>query len=322
MYYKSLADLGRAVAEASSLVPGDVDLVVGVPRSGLLAANLLALHLGLRLADFDGFLEGRVLSNGRRTITGGDRPVRHALVLDDSISTGAQMEAIHRRLAARELGCKVTTAAVFVAPERVEMVDIVFEVLGNPRAFEWNLMNNYLLPSACVDIDGVLCIDPTEEENDDGPRYEQFLASATRLHRPAVKVGWLVTSRLEKYRAATERWLASHGVEYGELIMLDLPSKAARQEARAHGSFKAKVYSRTPSSLFIESDEGQAREIASRSGKPVLCVGSHRMYYPSVAQMSVAKVARAPWSVTGKARRLGSEALRHLLMLPRYPGPS
>lgn len=318
MFYRSLSDLSRTIAQHSAKIPSDVDLIVGVPRSGLLAANMLALHLNLRVADFDGFLAGRTLSTGRRIVaeTGTSQ---HALVLDDSISTGSQMLEIRKKLDECDLACRVTTAAVYVAPDRAELVDLNFELLGNPRIFEWNLMNHYLLESACVDIDGVLCLDPTEKQNDDACEYAAFLADAPRLYRPACKVGWLVTSRLEKYRPATELWLASHGIQYGELIMLDLPSKEARQASQAHSSFKAKVYSRTPSSIFIESDDVQASEIASRSGKPVLSLATHRMYYPSAREMVSAKVARSPWTLGQKARRVGGLAIRRLFKLPNYP---
>ena len=34
-------------------IPKDVDLIVGIPRSGLLVANLLALYLNIKLTDID-----------------------------------------------------------------------------------------------------------------------------------------------------------------------------------------------------------------------------------------------------------------------------
>ena len=53
-------------------------------------------------------------------------------------------------------------------------------------------MHHLWLASACVDIDGVLCIDPTAEENDDGPRYREFLSCAKPLYLPTVPVGALL----------------------------------------------------------------------------------------------------------------------------------
>lgn len=319
MFYRSLAELNRCILQNAHRVPEDVDLIVGLPRSGLLAANLLALNLGLSLADFDGFLEGRKLASGRRVAGLQEQPVTHALVLDDTVATGAQMVKVRERLAAASLPCKVSVGAVYVMPETAHLVDLAFELLDGPRMFEWNLMGHYLLPTSCIDIDGVLCLDPTAEQNDDGEGYRKFLVEAPPLIRPRAELGWLVTSRLEKYRPETERWLAARGIRYRELIMLDLPSKAERQRQRAHGSFKAEVYSRTPASLFIESEDGQAREIARRSGKPVLCIETSRMYYPSVEEQVRAKIARAPRMGLNRARRVGNRLLHRLLRLPSYP---
>ena len=94
-----------------------------------------------------------------------------------------------------------------------------------PRIFEWNVMHHHLLVSSCIDIDGVLCRDPTEAENDDGAAYERFLDTVPAREVPEAPLGWLVTCRLEKYREQTEAWLNRHAIRYRELVMLDLPDK-------------------------------------------------------------------------------------------------
>lgn len=322
MKYRSLSDLARCIALNAHRVPRDVDLVVGVPRSGLIAANLLALQLHMPLADIDGFLGGRTLSLGRRMsggrAEGGGFTPRHALIVDDSISTGAANKILRDRLEAQPPPCKVTTAAVYYQPDTRHLVDLAFEEVAGARMFQWNMMHHYMLPQACLDIDGVLCHDPDPAANDDGPLYAEFLGAARSLWLPRAKVGWLVTSRLERYRSATEAWLKAHGVEYGELFMLDLPSQAERVRLRAHGSFKAAVYSSTPSSLFIESEDEQAREIAALSGKPVLCVGTHVMHYPTPEQQVVAKLKRAPRTLSRRVRLKLFRSLRGALRLPSY----
>jgi adenine/guanine phosphoribosyltransferase-like PRPP-binding protein len=57
MNYRSIADLNRVVATSLHLVPTDIDVVVGVPRSGMLPATLLALYLHLPLTDVEGLIE-------------------------------------------------------------------------------------------------------------------------------------------------------------------------------------------------------------------------------------------------------------------------
>ena len=45
-------------------------------------------------------------------------------------------------------------------------------------------MHHSFLNDSCLDIDGVLCRDPSPEENDDGPRYEKFLTETNPLVIP------------------------------------------------------------------------------------------------------------------------------------------
>ncbi|TIT90581.1 MAG: phosphoribosyltransferase, partial [Mesorhizobium sp.] len=72
-------------------------------------------------------------------------------------------------------------AAVFGLLSQHNETDIVFEVVPHPRMFQWNFMHHVFLEQCCVDIDGVLCLDPTADENDDGPAYEKFLTEARPL---------------------------------------------------------------------------------------------------------------------------------------------
>lgn len=284
MQYRSVAELNQAVLHGLRKIPRDVDLIVGIPRSGLLPANILSLALNLPLADFEGFCAGRILSTGktRRKAPNPDASAyRKILIVDDSISSGEAMKEARRRISEiddspdRFLFC-----AVYGTDEETPAADIVLERVPNPRVFEWNLMHHPILIRSCVDIDGVLCIDPTEEENDDGPLYSLFLGNARPLYMPGFRIGHLVTSRLEKYRAETERWLEMRGIEYDKLWMLDLPNAEERRRQGAHGRFKAQIYAQLEADLFIESEDAQAMEIARLSGKAVLSIEAQSLVYP------------------------------------------
>lgn len=289
MNYRSFADLNARVVDWARALPDDVELVVGVPRSGLLVATLLALYRQLPMADLDGFLAGRIYDSGRR-LRGAhghegrdsflDRP-RCVLIVDDSIRSGASLQEVRARVAAANLPHRVGYGVVYADEGAEELVDHYCEVVPTPRAFEWNLMHtDALLSKCCVDIDGVLCPDPTPEQNDDGPSYREFIADAPALHKPTARVGWLVTCRLEKYREATEAWLASRGIRYNELIMMDYPDAAARRAAGAYAAFKADAYASSGAHFFLESNPRQAREIARRTGRPVYCVSTRALVEP------------------------------------------
>ena len=78
-------------------------------------------------------------------------------------------------------------------------MDIYFKICEQPRMFEWNYMHHWALEYVCMDIDGVLCEDPSVYQNDDGKNYYDFLINAIPKIIPTQKVGKLVSCRLEKY---------------------------------------------------------------------------------------------------------------------------
>ena len=274
-------------------LPSDLELIVGIPRSGLLAASLLALHLNLPMTDVEGLIEGRVLQPGPRYAAGVagllDKPT-NVLVVDDSVLFGSQIQAVKERIGAAGLPHTVRYAALYPAPGSEHHVDFFFEIVEAPRCFEWNLMHHpWVLSKTCMDIDGVLCRDPTDAENDDGPEYQRFLLRADRRYLPSVPVRWLVTSRLEKYRAPTEDWLAANGVEYGELLMMDYPDMAARRAANAYASFKAEIYKKG-AILSSKARRCAQEEIARLSGKSVFCAETRRWSIPPL--LSLGRAAR------------------------------
>jgi orotate phosphoribosyltransferase len=304
MKYRSVADLDEDVVAWLQQLPADLELIVGIPRSGLLVATLLALHLNLPMTDVAGLIEGRVLQPGPRysgDVTGLLDESRRVLVVDDSVLLGRQLETVRAQVRSARLAHTIRYAALYPAPGSEHHVDFYFETVATPRCFEWNLMHHpWVLSKTCMDIDGVLCRDPSPEENDDGTQYRQFLTSTERRYLPTAPVRWLVTARLEKYRALTEEWLRAHGVEYSELIMMDYPDMAARRAANAYASFKAEAYARTGALLFVESSSTLAAEVARLSGKSVFCLETRRMIDPEFLS---------------RARRASRELPRHL---PRW----
>lgn len=284
MKYRSLTDLSVLITGNLHRIPQDVDLVVGIARSGILPAITIALLLNKRYADLEGYLAGRLSGAGSTKQHAGliedVCKARHVLVIDDSLNRGHAMREARQRLAHLAGDVRFTFAAAYVVPDGVAEVDIALEVLPLPRMFEWNFIHHPYLEHACVDIDGVLCLDPCAAENDDAHRYLAFLADAVPHYRPTRRIACLVTSRLEKYRAETEAWLARHGILYDKLVMLDLPSAEERRRLGFHGRFKGEVYRDSKAMIFIESEYAQAIEIARISGKPVLSIEGQQIVNP------------------------------------------
>lgn len=281
MNYRSIADLNTTILKSLYTLPRDFDLVVGVPRSGMLPANLIALYLNLPYTDIDSFIQGYVYKSGARKQFFHQGEQKKILIVDDSLASGKALKKCQDKVAHLTSQYEIEYCVVYATPEKKKLANYVFEALATPRYFQWNILNHTSLEKACFDIDGVLCVDPTEDQNDDGSKYISFLLNAAPLYIPGSKIGTLVTSRLEKYREQTEKWLLKNEVKYNKLIMLNLPDQKARQRANCHGSHKANEFKNNKYHLFVESDLGQAREINRLTNKPVFCTANFQMIYDS-----------------------------------------
>jgi len=279
--YITMTDLNADVKNFAMKLPSDIDIIAGVPRSGLLVALLLGLYLNLPVTDIDGLCAGRILSTGTR-YNGGTpiNPVgiKKVLVVDDTTGKGEQMQKTHLKIEQAGLPYQFYYAALYpydIAINRnPRLIDFWERIVVYPNCWEWNVMHHQRLPNTCVDFDGVLCRDPLPFEDDDGEEYIRFITEVLPLARPSYEIGWIVTSRLEKYRGLTEEWLKRNGIKYRNLVMMNYPDKASRVASKAHASYKAEAYKTSGASLFIESSPVIAEEIKALSGKPVLCMDS------------------------------------------------
>ena len=246
MKFKSIKNLTEDVKKWSERIDVDYDYIVGIPDSGELVARLLCSYTNKPHRQLTHFADGP------------------CLVVDDSLLSGNTMSLAKRRLPGAKYG------AVYVKPGMEERLDTYYESLPRPRVFEWNVFKHGRLPQFMIDIDGILCRDPTKRENDYGERIREFYLTVKPKIIPRGTVGWLVTCRLERYREETEWWLELHSVAYNNLVM----RKSRKQK---HGVYKAEVYKNSKAILFIESSLKQARVIAKLSGKPVLCYETMEM---------------------------------------------
>lgn len=279
---RTVAELGRLIIKRISDFH-NVDCVVGVPRSGCVPASILALHLNVPLLQLEDFLDGRLSQSYTRRMSAKHKLLANpnsspinVLIVDDATSNGVTFGDIRNRLSVSGIESQfaIEYLAAYCTPSGSGFVDYVLEELPMPRVFEWNMMHHANTRFFCVDLDGVLCDDPTIDENDDGPRYEHFCLNARPKVIPTARVGAIVTARIEKYRAHTEAWLAKHGVVYDRLIMCNLPSGLERRRLAAHAVMKADAYRTLGGMLFVESDLQQAQQIYTLTGKPVFWFGN------------------------------------------------
>lgn len=281
MEYRTIADLSNLIRTNIYKIPHDVDVVVGVPRSGMLPATMIALYLNKKLSDIDTFFSG-----GGKTYSCGDRSrfvatnvnIPKILVVDDSVCFGRANKRAKEVISHSDVQCSCIFFSPYVTNDSKHFVDLYFEVIELPRVFEWNLFHSSILNKSCMDIDGVLNVDPIID--DDGPVYSKYLSEATPLFVPTVPVGTFVSCRLEKYRSITEEWLLKNNIKYEKLILLNLPDKATRQRWNKHGEYKAKCYNKEKRHVFIESSQLQAQKIANITKRPVICIETNSLVAP------------------------------------------
>ena len=276
--YKTYNDLAFDIKKNIEKIPSNIDLIVGIPRSGMIPAYIMGLALNKKVCSTTELVNGLMGNSGftRKTDTG---KIKNILVVDDTVNTGLSLGKVKPLLAPLKRKYNIKYCAVYATNSQVaELVDIALNILPQPRMFQWNYQNHSFLANACFDMDGVLCWDPTDEQNDDGKRYIEFIKNADPLYIPKVPIGYIVTSRLEKYRKETEQWLAAHGIKYKKLYMLNKTAEE-RRRLGLHAPFKASVYKQiTDSNMFIESNPTQAAKIANLSGKPCICCLNDKIY--------------------------------------------
>jgi orotate phosphoribosyltransferase len=276
--FRTISDLNLAITKKlHDIRQLDIDLVVGIPRSGMLPATLIATHLQLPFTDIDSYNSGRWYVRHKKLTVPQDRPQTSARVLlvDDSINTGHAMRSAVSTL--EKNNDTVIRFAVYGSIKTASTdIDFVCESCALPRAFQWNIWKHQRAQHWATDMDGVLCRDPTKKENDRGARLEHFYHSVSAKYRFSKPIKYVITSRLDRYREITARWLDINGIKYDQLIMK--PDHVARGNDH-HATFKASVINELRDiELYIESDPAQARIISTLTGIPVWCTDNQTLY--------------------------------------------
>ncbi|MGR5220191.1 phosphoribosyltransferase family protein [Vibrio parahaemolyticus] len=321
MNFKSISDLNRDInCNLSLLKSENFDIIVGIPRSGMLPASIISLKLNLPLITLTEYLNNSTISHGRTRKPSNNIKYAHdankVLIVDDSIHSGGTLSEVKR-----EMDDHLLHKARFLAVYGIsndKSADFILEIVKPPRFFEWNAMHHNIISDSCFDIDGVLCEDPREDQNDDGPKYIEFLENAKPLYLPIKKIDTIVTNRLEKYRPQTIAWLEKHGIEYNNLKMVKLETKEERISQTDYFKHKVDVYLQSNTKIFYESSLSQAKVIFERTKMPVYCVDENILFstdsainYINKPQLKwILKERFYRYNITRKARSLIKRLLK------------
>ena len=255
--------------------PHRYDLVVGVPRSGLFIASIIAVKLGRPLTTPDLLQKGEFWHSKKVK----DRPdlgkVNRILLVDDSIDSGRSLARAYDIVRSATRDCEITRACLIVREEARESVELYHQVLAPPRTFEWNILHRKIGSQfehglLGVDLDGVLCVDPPPGADEDEKAYLEWLPVARPYLVPEFEIDVIVTCRLEKYRPQTEAWLEQNNVRYRDLVMWDLPAKSDRRGRFARHKIDSLLGIKPD--MFWESNWDQAQAIWNETRIPTLCI--------------------------------------------------
>lgn len=299
MLYKSYSDMAACINANLWKIPHDIDGVIGIARSGMIPAAMIAeaLNVGLteRLFFMDIVNSGidvqhafnshgwRPFNNLKNSVFGGGAR-RKFIVVDDTCCNGRETQNSKTMFSEPQFSdFEFVYCVVYVdGPCGITRPDIVLEDLSHwhnqDHLFEWHVMTHPgHVKQTVFDLDGIMCLDPPDERNT--AAYEAYLDNPTPFHVPSTSQPiTIVTYRLEKYRSQTEKFLDSIGVTDRNLVMY--PSNSYEQRAmESPWNYKAVWYrNHDEYKLFVESDEWQATMIYQSTWKDVYCLTTNKMF--------------------------------------------
>lgn len=269
MSYKSFNSLNRDIAKWLQKIPDRFDIIVGIPRSGLLVANIIALHFNLPMTDIENLKQGLLIGGGARYSTRFISALKQnrakklrVFVVDDTVDKGRQLDKAKKRIASVQHLYEVYYGALYVTPGKERLVDFYYESIPKPRAFEWNVMHGSNLPSCCVDIECLWKLD-THLDGTDFSRIKSTMI-------PTREIGHLIVCHPERHRTSITHWLKNNKIYYQNLVMMS-DTLQSNLCGNSISLFKAGTYILSGSKLFIEKSRSQALEISRITKKEVLC---------------------------------------------------
>lgn len=292
MLYITYEDMCRDIRNNLTKIPRDVDGVIGMPRSGMLPATIIAEYLNVGLTTPDTIMssetvEDAIGEHGHRRMNNPGR--RRLLVVDDTCFHGHTLKETKARLNGhwRLTGYELIYLVVYLegpcdatSPD-IYLRDVRNEAKGGPfnwALYEWNIFaHGRLTERTLFDLDGVFCKEPPDER--DTEAYLEYIKNPVPLYIPTGKDISVCTYRLEKYQNETSEFLSSVGLADATLYMFPAKTWQERHDSGiTPWEYKARVYRDGYWMLFIESSDNQARKIHDLTGKPVYCVETNKIY--------------------------------------------
>lgn len=289
MYYKSYSDLINDIKAGFSLLYSHhFDLVVGIPRSGMIPAYMISLGLNVNCTTVQAFIKNEELSHGSTRKAANKirfpQEASRVLLVDDSIQSGSSLKGILNEIPP-ELKTKITSLVVYGVESVRTDVDIILKRVPLPRMFEWNIFHHSKFSEFCIDMDILVSLNPEYKygPNDRFKLEKTFILPNNNFHS-------LVTGIPEEYRKKTEQWLMSQNIKFDNLIMYKANNAEGEIGTNNHKNsyyHKAVYYKQSNLLLYITNDPLLAKAICEIATKPVFCAKNNTMYNPGKVKLLI-----------------------------------
>ena len=262
--YYTYENLVQMVRQWVKEIDYEYDAVIGIPRSGLIVASIIATIKGKPLAT--------MLDLDSKYRNGRNKDIKNILIVDDSIRTGITLKTYKDRIEKMQLK-NIKWGCLIIDEKQKDIIDYYHKIVNGKRIFEWNIIHSKQYKMG-YDLDGIICEDMPHKMTKD--EYRQWLKNAKPYLIPDYKIDIIITNRLEEFRNETVEWLKKHKVQYDKLIMwnnIEWDNRRGKyQKNKLDQVLKYKP------ELFIESNLNQAKYINSHSNIPVICLNEGVMF--------------------------------------------
>lgn len=176
MTFFSVNDGVQACNQWAQILPNDFDVIIGIPRAGLMFANIIACKFGRPLSTPDNFLRGELWFSHDSPMPS---EVKKVLIVEDSVGFGKQITAVTKKIKAAYPDLEVETAGLFVIPQSKNLVDYSYAVKREPNLFEWNILTaTWSWGDVVSALDGVICSAPTADWKDSPKELANHIQNA------------------------------------------------------------------------------------------------------------------------------------------------
>lgn len=268
--YKSYSDLVRDIKENISKINNDYELVVGIPRSGMIPAYIISSILNIDCIDLDSFIENKKLQKGETRKTRFDIEKAHnakkVLLVDDSLYSGNSIKNVLNKIP-KELKTKINVCIIYSSSKKNQYIDNYLVFLEAPKIFEWNIFNNSLICISFIDIKCFL-----------GFKNHAVTAKDFIGNKTVISTNYMVDTIVNHLLSESEAidWLNSNNIKYKNLITLE---KGHNKDVQIKNI--SNVFKNSEAKLYMVAQLNDAMQINSISAKSVYCVSENKIINPN-----------------------------------------